>query len=479
LYLKLKNVWQQNVQALRQPGSFTQNIFLMFSGSAIVTIIGFLLTPVMTRIYPPESYGLFAIYSFAISNISLVATLSYPSAFVLPRTRSELLALVQLAFLLAAFTLIVTQLGFLFFADEIMALLKAEKLGRWFYIVPVLAFVLSLNNIMSNWYLRFKEFGKRAGVDVATSLAGRGVTISYGLLMSGTTPGMLLGDSVSRLINFWGLLRGGMYQALGELWSTFNWRAVRAVAIEYREFPLFQVPTAYIGVMAAQLPIFLLTSNFGATVTGWFAFCAGVIDLPSTLMGNSIAPVFLQKATETDIESPERLPVLVLNLYYKLFYFGLIPFAILTIFGDVIFRIAFGARWEAAGLFASFMSYGYLFRLTSSATAPIYTIRRRQNMFLIIVVIASAIRIASLGLGLLMHDARIAVLLMAVGGTLTMFLADLYLMRLINIAVIPVIIRVVILTIVTTVGLYFVRLGIEQYWPILHTSPNLFPLAKD
>jgi O-antigen/teichoic acid export membrane protein len=196
-------------------------------------------------------------------------------------------------------------------------------------------------------------------------------------------------------------------------------------------------------------------------------------------MGNSIAPVFLQKATETDIESPERLPVLVLNLYYKLFYFGLIPFAILTIFGDVIFRIAFGARWEAAGLFASFMSYGYLFRLTSSATAPIYTIRRRQNMFLIIVVIASAIRIASLGLGLLMHDARIAVLLMAVGGTLTMFLADLYLMRLINIAVIPVIIRVVILTTVTTVGLYFVRLGIEQYWPILHTSPNLFPLAKD
>ncbi|WP_070730532.1 lipopolysaccharide biosynthesis protein [Hymenobacter lapidarius] len=467
MFSRLQQLWQQNLHAVRQPGSFTRNLAVTFSGSAMVTVIGFLLTPVMTRIYQPEAYGLFALFGFAISNIALVATLVYPAAFVLPRERPDFLALVQLSLLLATVTLVLSSVGVGIWADELMGWLHAEKLGRWFYLVPLLGFVVSLNGIMASWYLRTKEFGKRVKVDIATNLAGRGLTIGYGLLTGGVPTGLLMGDIFGKLVNFGGLLSGGMYNSLGELWRTFSWARIKALAYEYREYPFFQLPTSYIGIIAAQAPILILTTKFDAGVAGLLAFCAGVIELPSTLMGNAIGPVFLQKASETDLEHPERVPGMVLDLYYKLFYVGLLPFTFLTVFSDVLFRVVFSSRWEEAGIYASYIAYLYLFRLTSSATAPIFAIRRRQNMFLIVVIIASAAKVGGLALGTLVFDsARLGILLMSVGGTVVMFLFDMYLLRLLRVAVLPVIGRVVVLSAVALVLMYSLRFGLEAYWPL-------------
>ncbi len=476
LILRLQQLWHRNLAALRQPGSFTQNLALTFSGSALVTVIGFALTPVMTRIYPPEAYGLFAIFGFAVSNIALVATLSYPPAFVLPRTSADFLALVQLTLVLALATLLASSVAVAVWAPELMGWLHAEKLGGWFYFVPLIAFVVSLNGIMASWNLRTKEFAKRAKVDIATSLAGRGITIGFGLLVRGTPVGMLLGDTFGKLVNFGGLLQGGIFRARHELWRTFSWARVRVLAHEFREYPFYQLPTAYVGMVAGQLPILLLTAKFNAGVAGLLAFCGGVIDLPSTLMGNAIGPVFLQKVSETDIEQPERVPGMVLDVYYKLFYFGLLPFCLLATFGDAMFRIVFSARWEEAGVYASYGAFAYLFRLTSSATAPVFAIRRRQHMFLLVIILASAVRVGGLALGaLLFSNARLGILLMAVGGSLVMFLFDMYLLRLVRVAVLPVIGRVVVLSAVVLLLCYGLRLGLNAYWPLLRpTTPGLF-----
>ena len=476
LLYRLQQFWQQNLHALRQPGSFTRNLAVTFSGSAAVTVIGFMLTPVMTRIYPPEAYGLFALFGFAVSNIALVATLVYPAAFVLPRERPDFLALVQLTLVLALGTLVLSSIVVGIWADELMGWLHAEKLGRWFYLVPLLGFVVSLNGIMASWYLRTKEFGKRVKVDVATNLAGRGLTIGYGLMTSGTPKGMLLGDIFGKLVNFGGLLRGGMYNSLGELWHTFSWARIKALAYEYREYPFFQLPTSYVGILAAQAPILILTTKFDAGVAGLLAFSAGVIALPTILMGNAIGPIFLQKASETDIKQPERVPSMVLELYYKLFYVSLLPFAFLTAFGDVLFRLVFSARWDEAGVFAGYMSFSYLVQSMGSATAPIFAIRRRQNILLMVVIVASAAKVGGLALGTLLFDsARLGVLLMSVGGTVVMFLFDMYLLRLVRVAVLPVIGRVVVLSAVALVLFYGLRLGLEAYWPLFRPRvPGLF-----
>ncbi|OON65923.1 lipopolysaccharide biosynthesis protein [Hymenobacter sp. CRA2] len=468
---RLRHSVLTNVQALRQPGSFVQNLAVTFSGAAAVAAIGFILTPIMSRIYPPASYGQFAVFNSVVGNLNLLTTLGYPGAMLLPRHRKEFLALVNFIILLTLAAVLVLTGLLLFAAEPLRRLLHLEGVGGWLYTIPLLLLLFNLNAVMFTWYTRDKSFSKRAGVDVVTTLAGRGFTIGYGLWSSGSVTGLVLGEFFNRITAFVSLLYGGIWRNVGELWHNFSWSDMKAAAKEYSNFPLYFLPANYVGALSVQLPIFALTTGFGSTVVGLYSFSVSLLELPVNLIGNAIAPVFLQKATETHNEQPERLPTITLELYYKLFYLGLIPFGIITVYGDWIFRLVFGARWEMAGLFTSFLGYYYIFKLTSHATGGIYAILGRQRYLLLSSILLLAVRAVGMSIGLLAKDLNLALLLFGIGSLLVSFLTDLHILYLLKLPVFKVALRTIIVTLITIVILVGLRLALQSMfgWP----APNL------
>jgi O-antigen/teichoic acid export membrane protein len=250
------------------------------------------------------------------------------------------------------------------------------------------------------------------------------------------------------------LLFSGFHQHLGELYHTFSWRRIRAVAWEYREYPFYVLPTSYLNVLAAQLPIFFLTSGFGATTVGLYAFSTTLLEMPMNLIGNAISPVFMQKATETFQREPARLAELCLSLYYKLFYIGLVPFGIITIFGDWIFRIAFGAKWEMAGLFTAYLGYYYMFKLASYATGPVYAVLQRQHLALLGTVLLVLARAASLLIAVRTHNLVVT------------FAVDMNILHLLRVNVWRVAARSIVLMALTLVVLWGLRLAIVNLFHI-------------
>lgn len=312
-----------------------------------------------------------------------------------------------------------------------------------------------------------ESFAKRAGVDVVTTLAGRGFTLGYGWLTAGSVGGLVLGEAFNRLTATISLLAGGIGQQLGELRRSFDWARIRAVAREYREFPLYFLPAGYVQTLSTQLPIFALSSGFGTTVVGLYSFSVSLLELPINLIGNAIAPVFLQKATETHAHEPERLPLITQELYYKMLYLGLLPFGVVTVFGDVLFRVAFGARWESAGLFTAFLGYYYVFRLTSQATGGIYTVFGKQRYLLLSNICLLLVRAAGLGLGLLRHDLNLGLLLFGIGSLTTTFLTDMHILSLLRLPVGRIAARSLLLLATTLILLAASRWGLEQVFPAL------------
>jgi O-antigen/teichoic acid export membrane protein len=451
---RVRSVVSRNVQALRQRGSFAQNFAVTFSGTAAVAAIGLLVTPVMSRVYPPASYGQFAVFNAMISNLNLLTTLGYPGAMLQPRLRERFLALVQLSLLLTVGSVLLLTAVLLLAADSVRALLHLEGVGGWLYLAPLLLLLFNLNAIMFTWCTREKAFTKRAGVDVATTLAGRGFTLGYGWLAGGNVGGLVLGDLFNRLTATVSLLWGGIGRQVGELFRNVSWARMRSVAHEYREFPLYYLPANYVQTLSVQLPIYALSSGFGATTVGLYSFSASLLEMPISLIGNAIAPVFLQKATETHATEPERLPGLTLDLYYRLLYIGLVPFGLVTVYGDWIFRWVFGAQWEMAGLFTACLGYYYIFKLTSQATAGIYTVLGRQRFLLTSNVLLLLVRAAGLGLGLWQHSLNRALLLFGVGSLTVTFLTDLHILHLLRLPVGRVAVRSVVL-IGCTLGFFY------------------------
>ncbi|RTQ50613.1 hypothetical protein EJV47_08220 [Hymenobacter gummosus] len=460
-YFPLKQRIQQLVQPLLRKGSFAQNFAVTLSGSAAVTAIGFLLTPVMSRIYPPEAYGQFAVFNSLASNLSMVATLTYTAAFLQPKTQEKFFSLVQLTVLLAFGTSLLLMGGLWAGGPTILHYLKVEALGNWFYTLPIILLLFNLNNIMNGWYMREKQFVKRTSVDVITTLVGRGFTISYGLWAGGQVVGLLLGEFFNRLTSTVSLVSGSIRHSFGTLGRTFSWREVKAVALEYREFPLYFLPASFINVLSTQLPIFALTTGFGAGPVGLYSFSVGLLEIPVNLIGNAILPVFWQKATETYNTEPERLPGITLSLFNKMLYLGLLPFGVITVYGDILFKFVFGARWEMAGVYTGYLGYYYVFKLMSQATAPIYTVMSKQRYILLSNVFLLTLRAVGLGIGLYFHDLNLALMLFGLCSLLATFLIDLHILHLLRLPIFRIALRTIALVGATLLVLKGIRLGAE------------------
>jgi len=449
-------------RALRQRGSFAQNFAVMFSATAATAGVGLLVSPIMARLYAPAAYGVFAVFNGLVSNVTMISTLAYPSAFLLPRQPKRFFALVHLSLLLALGNFVLVSGGLLLLRGPLLRWLQVESLGHWVYVVPATAFVYNLMLIMNAWYLRTKEFRKQASINVAISLTGRGLTLGAGVLLHGSPAGLLLGEVFTKLMGTGLVFFSGINRRLGELMRHFSWARIRAVAYEYREYPLYVASGGYLNTLALQLPTLLLTSAFGPAVVGLYAFSTSLLEVPLNLVGLAISPVFLQKATETHQQEPARLPALCLDLYNKLLYLGLVPFGIITVYGDWIFRFVFGARWEAAGLFTAYLGYYYMFRLASYATGPIYAVLRRQRLALGGVLALVLVRAAGLGVGIYTHDIHRGMLLFGLGSLAVTFGIDMNILHLLGLPVWRVALRSVALVLCTLVVLYALRLALQH-----------------
>jgi O-antigen/teichoic acid export membrane protein len=344
---------------------------------------------------------------------------------------------------------------------QMLRWLKAEALGSWFYVIPFVVFIYNLNVLMSAWYLRSKDFKKRAGIDVATAVAGRSLTLGVGWLGHGPVGGLLLGDLFAKLTMFFSMLFNGIHRQLGELMRSFSWGRLQAVAWEYRQYPLYVMPTAYLNTVAAQLPIFFLTTGFGTSVVGLYAFSTSLLEIPISLIGNAVAPVFLQKAAETYQQEPERLKQICLDLYNKLFYLGLLPFGIITVFGDWIFSFVFGTRWEQAGVFTSYLGYYYVFKLASYATSPVYAVLQRQRLALLGTGLLVLVRAASLLLGIRLQNLNLGMLLFGISSLVVTFLIDMNILHLLRVPILRVVVRSLLIAALTAGILWALRLGLK------------------
>lgn len=465
---RFRQFFHRVISPLAQRDSFARNFAVTLSGSTMVAAIGFILTPFMSRIYPPASYGQFAVFSAVVGNLNLLTTLGYPGAMLLPRLRQHFLALVHLSLILTLGAVIILSAALLLAAPALSAALKIEALGKWLYMIPILLLLFNLNAIMFTWYTRDKAFAKRASVDVTMALASKSFTISYGLLSGGVVGGLLFGEFFNRSVTTLVLFFGGIRQNVRELWTSFNWCEIKFVAHEYKSFPLYFLPAGYVNTISSQLPIFALTTGFGVTAVGLYSFSVSLLEIPINLIGNAIGPVFAQKAVDVHNNNPERLPGITLDLYNKLIYLGVIPFGLITVFGDWIFKFAFGSRWEGAGLFTAFLGYYYVFKLTSLATSGIYVVFNKQRYLLTTNIITLAIRAMALGIGLFLRDIKVAMLLFGAGSLVTSFGIDLHILHLLKLPVAKIALRTVIILSVVLVIFYFlrvllIRLGLGYY----------------
>lgn len=411
------NAWLEDLRMVRSRGSFARNATVTMSGAVIGILSQILLTPIVTRIYGPEAYGVYGLFLAISTNVALLATASYPLAFILPAREEHFRELFRGTLLILLLVVFVTML-LVPFHEAFYSLVPGWGImGRWALLLPLAILLQGLLLIFGQTAGRYKDFTVTSKFNAGFNLSVRLFNVVFGWLSQGAMYGLILGEVVVR-----GVLLGVFIRPLKGfgLASTLTLKKpLRAWSVlrQYRRYPRFVLPTRFLGLVFGQLPLFFLANLKPLAAMGQFAVATSLLVIPLRLFGHSLTTIFMQKATETLRVDRSKLPSITSRLFDRLMIIGIVPFAVLIVFGDLIFGLLLGDDWYRSGVFSSLLGLYFFFRLLAEPMESLFAVLGRERRLFVFHAVNVALAVIALYVGVYeLKDVNQAILLFGSAG---------------------------------------------------------------
>src|SRR5699024_3469679 len=141
-----------------------------------------LLSPVITRLYGPEAFGVLGTFNSITKIIIPVAALTYPIAIVLPKNDKDAKKIIKLSLYLAMTISIITIIILLFYKDQILSILNVETLNYYIYLIPLVVLFASLKQVGEQWLIRTDQFMINAKSNLVRSIIINSSKVSVGFI---------------------------------------------------------------------------------------------------------------------------------------------------------------------------------------------------------------------------------------------------------------------------------------------------------
>lgn len=443
------------INNLLQKSEFRKHVLTLLTGTTIAQAIPVAISPILTRAYSPEDFGLLAIYISIVTVLSAVITGAYDFAIVLPKHDKDVIPLLQLSFLITSVISVILFLIITMFYNEIILLLNNKQIGIWLYFIPFSVFLMGIYQTISFWLNRHMYYK-----DIATTRVIQSGTTAFSQLLMGffniTISGLIIGRIIGQVFSTGVILRF-FFKKKKPLIRRFHQNKIYALAKRYKRFPLYETWSNLLNSSSTEVPVILITSLFSIKTAGFYALANRILLLPLSLLGSSIGQVFLQKASETRYDIV-KLKVITQSIFSKLVYIGVIPIGIIMIFGDVIFGFIFGNEWKISGEFSQVLALWLFFVFITSPLSNLLIVLEKQKESLFFNILIFISRLSSIIFGfILLEDAYLTIALFGIVGTIFWIFLCGYILSLVKISLVWALLEIVKTLFPTIVILAFIR----------------------
>lgn len=398
-------------------GAFIKNVALVATGTALAQIITMLLSPIITRVYGPEAYGIMGAFSSILHIITPIAALTYPIAIVLPKSDSDAHGLARLSLNITTVVSILVAIVFIFFGKYIASMFNIEEVAPYLFLLPVAIFLSGLLQIIEQWLIRTKQFRTTAKSTFLQSIIVQGGKAGIGLIHP--TAGVLIflsaiSEGVKAALMFIFNKKTGPKLQL----KSKDRKTLKSLAQTYKDFPIFRAPETFLNSFSTNLPTLMLTTFFGPAAAGFYNIGKTVLNLPSQLIGKSVGDVFYPRASEA-ANNHERLTPLINKATLLLAAIGIVPYGLVILFGPWLFSFVFGQEWEMAGHYARWIALWSFFGFINRPSVRSLPVLSAQQFQLIYTIVMLIVRILALGAGYYIFKSDlIAIALFGISGAL-------------------------------------------------------------
>lgn len=400
---------------------FVRNVFIVASGTAMAQVITMAFSPVVTRLYGPEAFGLLGVFTSLLAVLTPLAALTYPLAIVLPTNDNDAKKIGHLSAYIAVVISVLLVVILATVGDRLLSLLNAEALGFLAFLLPLAILFTAFVQIFQQWLIRKNQFSITARVAIYQSFLLNCFKVGFGFFypIGGVLVALAtLGHFLNSGLLFFGVKRTHLNNHCNKSKKTefFKKKDLWKTAKRHHDFPLYRAPQVFINAGSQSLPLLMLSSLFGPATAGFYALCRSVLAMPTQLVSKSVGDVFYPRIVEAK-QKGERLDILVIKATFGLVLIGIIPFGSIIAFGPWLFTFAFGADWVSAGTFARWLAIMMFFFFINKPSVVTVPVINRQGGLLIYEFFSTGTKILAIYVGaVLFNDAVLAVALFSASG---------------------------------------------------------------
>lgn len=259
--------------------------------SAATSTLTLALLPVITRIYPPETYASFALVLAASAIIATIGSGRYEVGIVVvphnPETDREAWNLARLAIavsLASSALLVAVALGLVTLLPEDFTWPPLAVLSA-----PIIGLMMMLGGVQSSIDTRGANYSVQAKLSVVRAVILVSSQIALGLIQASAFS-LIAGLALSLLPS---LVRLGYLMARAPKHPPVK---LRRVARAHARYPGYQVWAALANNMSISVLIFFVAAAFDEVAVGLFSIALRVVLFPATFISGAVNTVYMREA---------------------------------------------------------------------------------------------------------------------------------------------------------------------------------------
>ena len=338
---------------LKSKSEFSRNVLTLMTGTTIAQAIPIAISPILTRIYTPEDFGVFALYMSVASILSVVATGRYELAIMLPKKDEDAINIVALSIIISFLVSFIAFLVVFFFNASITNILGNPEISSWLYFIPLSVLLTGIYQSFNYWSNRKKEYKRLATSRVIRSGTMSASNLAFGFVGFGS--GGLIGSSI--------LGQGVASFVLGKMVlgkeshfiSKIKKLKIYALAKKYIKFPTWNLISSFVSTLRENMLIFAFSKFYELSFLGFYFFAKRLLLIPSGILVSAFSDVFYQKIS--NIKNYIEIYEVAYSYFKKLFYLLTIPFIIFVFLLDIIIPTIFGEKWAMLSIYLLIISF--------------------------------------------------------------------------------------------------------------------------
>ncbi|WP_109208072.1 oligosaccharide flippase family protein [Moorella sp. Hama-1] len=390
---------------------FARSVAQMVGGTALGQGVVILSSPLLTRLYTPEEFGLLAVFSSILSVALVLVSFRYEYAIPLPVEDDQAADLLSLSVLLVLGTSVLGVVAFWWLSEEISVWTRTPQLASYIWFLPIGLLGGGLYQAFNYWITRQKLFSVVSRTKVIQGFGQVLIQLIAGTLKFGAT-GLLTGFIVGKFLGVGALMRRSF-----RVTHVSSWSRIRIVAKKYRSFALYTVGAGVVNMVGMYIPNIQFARYFDLEKVGFFFLTQRILTVPMALIGQSVAQVFYPVAaqSQSDLSQSRHL---IERLATVLLFISFSTFSVVSLQGPFLFASVFGPAWQDAGHYAQYLAPWYVCSFISSPLSSFVLVAGKQRSAFFMTLYESGLRLGSIWLGSRYGSPELAVLLFSASGVL-------------------------------------------------------------